>query len=94
MHHENADTYYQYCTAFPVGTALAQTWDTDLMTESEKQSQKKWKNFYVNLWLALGMNIHRNPLWEEIMNIIQKIHIRQDAAVERTTRWFRSKMDG
>ena len=33
VHHENADTYYQYCTAFPVGTALAQTWDTDLMTE-------------------------------------------------------------
>ncbi len=45
VHHENADTYYQYCTAFPVGTALAQTWDTDLMTGLEKQSQKKWKNF-------------------------------------------------
>ena len=25
--HESADTYYQFCTAFPVGTALAQSWD-------------------------------------------------------------------
>lgn len=29
----DADTYYQYCTAFPVGTALAQTWDTELMQQ-------------------------------------------------------------
>ena len=36
VHHENADTYYQYCTAFPVGTALAQTWNADLMTEFGK----------------------------------------------------------
>ena len=26
-HLEGADTYYQFCTAFPVGTALAQSWD-------------------------------------------------------------------
>lgn len=29
-HHEGADTYYQFCTTFPVGTALAQSWDPDL----------------------------------------------------------------
>ena len=35
-HHENADVYYQYCTAFPVGTALAQTWDLELMIVGHK----------------------------------------------------------
>ena len=28
--HENAETWYQYCTAIPVGTMLAQTWNTKL----------------------------------------------------------------
>ena len=31
--HEGADTYYQYCTAIPVGTLLAQTWNTKLLEE-------------------------------------------------------------
>ena len=62
VHHENADTYYQYCTAFPVGTALAQTWNTDLMAEFGKAIAEEMKEFHVNLWLAPGMNIHRNPL--------------------------------
>lgn len=62
VHHENADTYYQYCTAFPVGTALAQTWNADLMTEFGKAIAEEMEEFRVNLWLAPGMNIHRNPL--------------------------------
>lgn len=62
VHHENADTYYQYCTAFPVGTALAQTWNTELMTEFGKAIAEEMKEFHINLWLAPGMNIHRNPL--------------------------------
>ena len=47
---------------FPVGTALAQTWDTDLMTEFGKAIAEEMEEFHVNLWLAPGMNIHRNPL--------------------------------
>lgn len=61
-HHENADTYYQYCTAFPVGTALAQSWDIDLMQEFGEAIAAEMEEFHVNLWLAPGMNIHRNPL--------------------------------
>lgn len=61
-YYENADTYYQYCTAFPVGVALAQTWDTDLMKEFGRAVALEMKEFYVDLWLAPGMNIQRNPL--------------------------------
>lgn len=62
MHHEDADTYYQYCTAFPVGTALAQTWDKELMKEFGEAVAVEMEEFHVDLWLAPGMNIHRNPL--------------------------------
>lgn len=61
-YHEDADTYYQYCTAFPVGTALAQTWDTGLMQEFGRAIAEEMREFHVGLWLAPGMNIQRNPL--------------------------------
>ncbi len=62
VHHENADVYYQYCTAFPVGTALAQTWDIELMKKFGEAVAAEMNEFHVDLWLAPGMNIHRNPL--------------------------------
>lgn len=55
-------TYYQYCTAIPVGTLLAQTWNLDLMKEVGEMIGKEMQLFEVTLWLAPGMNIHRNPL--------------------------------
>lgn len=61
-HHEGADEYYQYCTAFPVGTALAQTWDIELMKKFGEAVAVEMNEFHVDLWLAPGMNIHRNPL--------------------------------
>lgn len=56
------EKYYQFCTAFPVGTLLAQTWDTALVQEVGAAVSEEMQRFHVTLWLAPGMNIHRNPL--------------------------------
>lgn len=56
------ERYYQYCTAIPVGTMLAQTWNTDLIRKVGTMIGKEMEYFDVTLWLAPGMNIHRNPL--------------------------------
>lgn len=54
--------YYQYATAIPVGALLAQTWNTELIREVGKMIGQEMLLFQVTLWLAPGMNIHRNPL--------------------------------
>lgn len=62
LDNDNAQLYYQYCTAFPIGTLLAQTWDRELLQEVGKAVAEEMNLFCVTLWLAPGMNIHRNPL--------------------------------
>lgn len=59
---EADEVYHQYATAFPVGTVLAQTWDRDLVADVGNAVAEEMKEFGVTLWLAPGMNIHRNPL--------------------------------
>lgn len=54
--------YYQFCTAFPVGTLLAQSWDTELLERFGAAVAEEMTEFQTSLWLAPGMNIHRNPL--------------------------------
>ncbi|GAA2343856.1 glycoside hydrolase family 3 C-terminal domain-containing protein [Streptomyces kunmingensis] len=53
---------YQYATAWPIGTLLAQTWDRDLVHRVGTAVGKEMNEFGVHLWLAPGMNIHRDPL--------------------------------
>ena len=62
VHHENADTYYQYCTGIPTATLLAQTWDKEALYEAGDIVGSEMKEFGIMLWLAPGMNIQRNPL--------------------------------
>ena len=54
---------YQYCTAMPVGTLLAQSWDLALLRAVGDAIGAEMALFGVDLWLAPGMNLHRNPLW-------------------------------
>jgi len=54
--------YYQYCTAIPIATALAQSWNPQLIEEIGQMVGREMIEFNVHLWLAPGMNIHRNPL--------------------------------
>ena len=53
---------YQYATAFPVGTAVAQTWNADLAEAFGAAVSAEMSEYGVTFWLAPGMNIHRNPL--------------------------------
>lgn len=53
---------YQFCTAFPVGTLMAQSWNIDLLEQVGAAVGDEMQRFGVGLWLAPGMNIHRNPL--------------------------------
>ncbi len=53
---------YQYATAFPVGTALAQTFNQDLLEEVGRAIGREMVEYGATFWLAPGMNIHKNPL--------------------------------
>ncbi|MCL2078830.1 MAG: glycoside hydrolase family 3 C-terminal domain-containing protein [Oscillospiraceae bacterium] len=53
---------YQYATAFPIGTAIAQTWNTDIFTRFGTAIGTEMTEYGGTYWLAPAMNIQRNPL--------------------------------
>ena len=53
---------YQYMTCFPAVTLQAQTWNPALIEEAGRAIGTEMAETGVTLWLAPGMNIHRNPL--------------------------------
>ncbi len=59
---QDAQWHYQYATAIPIATQLAQSWDVDNIEEAGKIVGEEMVEMGVQLWLAPGMNIHRNPL--------------------------------
>lgn len=56
------EVLYQFTTSFPVGTALAQSWNTELMEEVGRAISREMTEYGITYWLAPAMNIHRNPL--------------------------------
>ena len=53
---------YQFATAFPVGTALAQSWNAALLEQVGQAVGREMKEYVVTFWLAPALYIQRNPL--------------------------------
>lgn len=59
---EEGTEHYQYATAWPCSQLLAQSFNTELMESVGDAVGTEMDAYGVTIWLAPGMNIHRNPL--------------------------------
>lgn len=52
----------QYCTAIPIGTAVAQSWNLDFAKACGNIVGEEMAVYGIHLWLAPALNIHRSIL--------------------------------
>ncbi len=59
---KRAAILHQYTTAIPIGTAIAQSWNTDFAELCGDLVGDEMERMNVDLWLAPALNIHRSIL--------------------------------
>ncbi len=56
------EIFEQYCSAIPVGTAIAQSFSRKAAEQCGELVAEEMEQYGISLWLAPALNIHRNPL--------------------------------
>src|SRR5574344_1830532 len=60
--HRKGTSQTYYATGFPIGTALASTWNTALVQQAGEAIGNETLEYGCDVILGPGMNLHRNPL--------------------------------
>ena len=59
---DNLPDFWQYVTGLPISAQLSSTWNLPLLYEVGRIVGAEMVRYDVNLWLAPGLNLYRNPI--------------------------------